>query len=237
LQNSVEDRSNVVAERPGSLALRRSADEGHDNNGSKPEGSQREPSEDSLTHVVDQLDVEEEHADEVVSGLVHAAEMEERVNTGGEGTVQPTTTLTDELGSTFRHIGFTLGGLDVGKMPLGTCLGDQLETKNTIFGQKHVLLENVHALDTLLSEDLGERVVTVEVLLEGTTHDSAVAVSRESTRQHRDVSEGRFQWFVENVTDLVLEVLRGDKRVKEVFPALFLALARSKTSSSITYFA
>jgi hypothetical protein len=60
----------------------------------------------------------------------------------------------------------------------------------------------------------------VEVLLERSAHDSTVSVGRESTRQHRDVSEGGFQRLVENVTDLVLEVLGGYKGVEEVLPAL-----------------
>ena len=148
--------------------------------------------------------------------------MEERVDTGSERTVQPTTTLSDELCNTLRHVSLTLGGLDVSKMPLGSSLGDKFETENTIFGQEHVLLENVHALDTLLSEDLGEGVITVEVLLERPAHDGAVSVGGESTGQHGHVTKGRLQGLVENVTDFVLEVLRGNKRVEKVLPALAL---------------
>ncbi len=98
--------------------------------------------------------MEEEHADDVVTGLVHTAKVQQRVDTGSERTVEPTTTLTDKFGSTFGHISLSLGGLDVGKMPLGASLGDQFETQDTILGQEHVLLEDVHALDTLLSEIL-----------------------------------------------------------------------------------
>ena len=105
-------------------------------------------------------------------------------------------------------------------MPLGAGLGDQFETENSVFGQEHVLLENIHALDTLLSKNLGQRVITVEVLLEGSAHDGAVAVGRESTRQNRDVPKRGFQRLVEDVTDLVLEVLRCDEGVEEVLPAL-----------------
>ena len=60
----------------------------------------------------------------------------------------------------------------------------------------------------------------MEVLLERAAHDSAVAVGRESTRQHGNVSERRFQRLVENVTDLVLEVLGRNERVEQVLPAL-----------------
>ncbi len=60
----------------------------------------------------------------------------------------------------------------------------------------------------------------MEVLLQRSAHDGAVAVGGESTGQHRHVSKGRFQRLVENVTDLVLEVLGSDQRIEEVLPAL-----------------
>lgn len=228
LQDGVENRSDIVAEWPsalknGSLGIVRvgwSTDKVHDDRGGEPERGESKPGEEDLGDVVKHLDVEEEHADQVVATLVHTTEMHEGVDTGCEGTVQPTSTLANEFGGTFGHVGFTLGSLDVGQMPFGACLGDQFEAKNTIFGQEHVLLEDVHALNTLLAENLGQGVVTVEILLERPTHDGTVSVGRESTRQHADVSEGTLQRLVENVTDLVLEVLGGDERVQEVLPAL-----------------
>ena len=84
-------------------------------------------------------------------------------------------------------------------MPLAARLRDELETKNTILGQEHVLLENVHALDTLGTELLCQGVITVEVLLERTAHDCAEAVRRESTGQHRHVAEGRLEGFVQDI--------------------------------------
>ena len=92
--------------------------------------------------------------------------------------------------------------------------------EDTILGQEHVLLEDTHAFDTLLAERLGERVVTVEVLLKRPAHDGAVAVSREGTRQHGHVAKGRLERLVENVGNLVLEVLSGDERVDQVLPAM-----------------
>ena len=70
--------------------------------------TQREPRHDNVGQVVDELNVQEDHADDVVTRSVHASEMHERVDGGSEGTVQPTTTLTDELGSTFGHVSLTL---------------------------------------------------------------------------------------------------------------------------------
>lgn len=223
LDDGVEDGRSVVAERPAVavvVPLRLLTDEVHDDGGCEPERSQSKPGEEDGEGVVQHLDVEEEHADEVVSRLVHAAKVHQGVDTGGERTVQPTTTLTDEFSCTFRHIGFTLGRLDVGEMPLGSGLGDQLETENTIFGQEHVLLEDVHALDTLLSEDLGEGVITVEILLQWPTHDGAEPIGREGTGQHGDIAKGRFQRLIQDIRDLVLEILCSDERVEQVLPAL-----------------
>lgn len=59
------------------------------------------------------LDVEEEHPDDPVARLVHVEEMDERVYARGKTTVEPTTTLSDELRRRFRHIGFCLARLDI----------------------------------------------------------------------------------------------------------------------------
>lgn len=59
------------------------------------------------------LDVEEEHPEDPVARLVHAEEVNERVHAGRKTTVEPTTTLSDELRRRFRHVGFCLARLDV----------------------------------------------------------------------------------------------------------------------------
>ena len=135
------------------------------------------------------LNVEEEHADGVVARPVERKEVDKSVDRRGERTVQPTTTLTDELSSLLRHIRLSLRRLDIGQGPLVALLRDEFETEDTILGQEHVLREDVHAVDTLLPETVRERVVTVEVLLERASEDRAVAIRREGTRQHRHVAE------------------------------------------------
>ena len=109
-------------------------------------------------------------------------------------------------------------------MPFRACLGDQFKTQDSIFGQKHVLLEDVHALDTFLTKLFGKGVVTVEVLLEWPAHNSSEPVSRESAWQDRDVSKRAFQRFVQDVTDLVLEVLRCHQWIKQISPATTMTL-------------
>ena len=84
---------------------------------------------------------------------------------GSKRTIQPTTTLTDQLWSRFRHIRLGLAWLDVGQGPPVTLLCDELEAQNTIFGQEHVLGEDVHSIDTLRSQAVRERMITVEILL------------------------------------------------------------------------
>lgn len=162
--------------------------------------------------------MQEEHANNVVSTLVHPTKVDQGVDTGRKGTVQPPTTLRDEFRGTLWHICLTLGGLDIRQMPLGTRFGNQLETQNTVFGQEHVLLEDVHAFDTLLTQLLGECVVTMEILLQRTAHNGPEAISGESTRKHTDITKGTFQGLVKDVTDLVLEVLGSHQRIDQVPP-------------------
>ena len=111
-----------------------------------------EPGHDELCEVVKHLNVQEEHPEEVVATLVDAPEMHHGVQTGSERSVQPSSPLTDKLGCSFRHIGFTFGRLHIGKMPFEPSLGHQFKAKNTILSQEHVLLEDVHSLNTLLAK-------------------------------------------------------------------------------------
>ena len=182
--------------------------------------TQGEPRQDEGGDVVQELDVEEEHADDVVAASVHAAKVHEGVDASGEGAIEPATALRDELGRALGHVRLALGRLDVRQMPLGAGLGDELEAQDPVLGQEHVLLEDVHALDALLAQLLRERVVAVEVLLKRAAHDGAEAVGREGAGQDADVAEGALERLVQDVADLVLEVLGGDERVDQLLPAL-----------------
>ena len=72
------------------------------------------------------------------------------------GTVEPTTTLTDQLGSRLWYISRCLAGLDVCQSPLIVPLRHQLETQDTILSQEHVLGEDIHAVDTLRAKSVGK---------------------------------------------------------------------------------
>lgn len=115
--------------------------------------------------------------------------------------------MANEFWRSLRNIGFTLGGLDICKMPLLPSFGDKLKTEDTILGQEHVLLEDVHVFNPFALVDLGCCVIAMEVLFEGATHDRSETIGREGSRQDTDIPEGTFQRLVKDITDLVLEVL------------------------------
>ena len=105
------------------------ADEIENDRSSKPERRKHEPRQNEGSHVVQHLEDEEELADRVVAGLEHAAEVDQRVDGGGERTVEPATTLGDEFRRAFGNIGLALGGFDVRQVPLGAGFGNQFEAR------------------------------------------------------------------------------------------------------------
>lgn len=102
---------------------------------------------------------------------------DETYHGGSKRSVQPTPTLSDQLRSRFGDICFRLRGFDICKRPPIVGFGHEFETKDTILGQEHVLREDVHAVDTLGAETVGQGVITVEVLLERAAKDGAVTIS------------------------------------------------------------
>ncbi len=128
LEYRVEDRSGTVAERPRSASVRLSwlTYKVHDYRGGEPERrcdnqvsflelklatallTKRKPSKEHSGHVVYQLNVEEEHAEDIVATFVHSPKVHERIDTSGKGTVEPSSTLADEFWCTLGNVGFTL---------------------------------------------------------------------------------------------------------------------------------
>lgn len=105
-------------------------------------------------------------------------------------------------------------------MPLLASLCHEFEAENAVFGEEHVLLEDIHVVDPLLPQDLRQRVVAMEVLLQRPPHDGPEPVGGEGTRQDGHVPKGALQGLVEDVRDLVLEVLHGDDGVQQLQAAL-----------------
>ena len=126
-------------------------------------------------------------------------------------TVQPSTTLTDKLSGRFRYIGFGLARLDISQSPLVARFSHQFETQDTILGQEHILGEDTHAVNTLWSQAIRERMVTVKVLLERPALNGAIAVGRESSGKDGYVAERRLKGLIEDVRHLVLHEMRNVK--------------------------
>jgi len=151
------------------------------------------------------------------------------IDGGEEGTVQPTTTLGDKLGNSTRHIGLTVGRLDVLKDPGGVSLGDQLEAEDTILGQVHVGGENVGigTMEVFTQEVLFKRALARGVVLEG-----LVAVGREGSWQDGNVTKDGLEGLVENVGHLVLKVLGSDQGRQELAASLTQHGANLSTGTS-----
>lgn len=76
--------------------------------------------------------MEKEHAKGVMTGLIELEEIRNGIHGRRERTVQPTTTLANQLNRAFGYISLGLAGLDVGQGPLIALLRNQLETEDTI---------------------------------------------------------------------------------------------------------
>ena len=163
--------------------------------------------------------MEKEHPHDIVTALVHSPEMHQSIDAGSEGSVKPSSPLANELRSPFRYIGLSFRSLDVCQVPLRASFCYQFKTQDTIFGQEHVFLEDVHTLNSLLAKFLGKCMITMEILFQRSIHDCTVPVSRKSPGQDADVAKGALQRLIEDVADLVLEILSGDKRVKKIPPS------------------
>lgn len=113
--------------------------EAESTNGGEGGGGERtEPAHDQVDRVVDCLYVQEEQAQDAVVTLVVTTKVEERVDSSGERTVQPTPALADQLHCRFRNVRFALGRLDVTENPTLVRFGDELEAEDAVLGQEHV---------------------------------------------------------------------------------------------------
>jgi hypothetical protein len=110
--------------------------------------------------------------------------------------VQQTVPLTDQFRSTLGDICFRSGGLDTCQGPFTTSFRYQLEAKDSILGQEHVFRENIHAIYSLDTKAVGKRIVTMEVLLKGSSLNRAVPVRGEGTRQDRHVAKATLKGLI-----------------------------------------
>lgn len=171
------------------------------------------PSEQHRDQLVQRLKEEHKLSQETMVASPLLVEMGDRVHSGEETTVEPSTALQNELGHAVGNISLTRRGLDILEQPAAVALGDDLEAQNSILGEIHVGCENtgigtVHLLSSKVSL---QRPLAVLVVLQG-----YVPIGRKRTRQDGNEPERRLQRLVEDVGDLVLEVLSGDQRVQQL---------------------
>lgn len=163
--------------------------------------------------------MKEEHSHNVMAAFVHSPKMHQGIDTSRKGAVQPSSSLPDELWSTFRDVRLSFGCFHVSQMPFGSSLGHELKAQNSILGQEHILLEDVHVLNALALVELSRRMVSMKVLLQRPAHDRTETIRRERTRQDANVTKGAFQRLVQDITDLVFEILTCYERIQEISPS------------------
>ncbi|RDA92146.1 hypothetical protein CP533_5577 [Ophiocordyceps camponoti-saundersi (nom. inval.)] len=153
-----------------------------------------EVGEEQLEKLVRELDEEEGLAGDGVVGGEDLTALEEGVDGGEEGAVEPSAALGDEF-------------------------GDGLPAQDTILSQVHVGREHVRPLTMkrLPLEILAQRPVTGLVVLQ-----RVVAIGAQRPRQNGDVAEDGLERLVEDVAHLVLKILRCYQRVEQVRPQLSL---------------
>jgi hypothetical protein len=66
--------------------------------------------------------------------LINPVEVDERVNRGSEGAVQPSSSLSNELCRGLRDVGLSFTRLDISECPFLVLLSDELEAQDTILG-------------------------------------------------------------------------------------------------------
>ena len=93
----------------------------------------------------------------------------ERVDSSEETTVQPTTTLKNEIGHFLGHISLASRALDILQHPCAVALGDEFKAEDPIFGKVHVGCEDasICTVHLLTRKVLLQRPVSGFVILQG----------------------------------------------------------------------
>ena len=175
-----------------------------------------EPGEDHADGLVYKFDHEHQLSQETVVAPEQLVEVGNGVDSSEETTVQPSTSLQDQLRHGIRDIGLSSCRFDVLQDPVAVALRDELEAENTIFGEVHVGSEDtsIGTVHLLACKVLFEGSISSLIVLQ-----SDVSVRRERTWQDRNEAEGRFEGLVQDITHLVLEILSSNKRVQQVLPS------------------
>lgn len=193
--------------------------------------------------------MQEDESNDPVARLVHAVEMQDGVERGCERSIEPSATLANELSNAIRNVGLTLGCFDIREVP-GRCekvvcrtnsmylpslssLSHQLEAQDSVFCQKHVLLEDVHSVDAFLAKYLRQCMIAMKVLFKGATHDCPEAIRREGARKNAYIAERALKGLIQHVRDLIFEILYCDERVQQRLSTLQHSMDLSASSTQM----
>ena len=86
------------------------------------------------------LNVKEEHPYKPMIRLINLVKVDEGINRGSEGAVQPPSSLSDELGRRLRDVGFRFTRFDIRERPFLVLFCNELEAQDTVFScgvEKH----------------------------------------------------------------------------------------------------
>lgn len=115
---------------------------------------EREPTEQEVVRLIEHLHVYPELPRGGVRAAVEVPELDEGVDGGEKGPVQPSTSLGYELGQLVGDVSDGVGGFNVVQGPRASALGDQLPAEDTIFGQVHVCREDICICAMLRGEEV-----------------------------------------------------------------------------------
>jgi hypothetical protein len=146
------------------------------------------PSEDQLYRIVYELELQCELPEESLPTGPNSIPEYRSVDTGKQRTVEPPPPLRNELGDTGGNVGGGLGRLYVFESPRLLLLCHDFETKDSIFSEVHVPLEQSRlcgtSMHSLALEVAGEGSLTV-----GTIQQGLVSVGAEGSGKDGNITE------------------------------------------------
>lgn len=132
-----------------------------------------------MRKIINHLQIEEHQSKGIVPTPQNASRMNQSVKISSKGTIQPLSSLGNDVRKVLWNLSFAFCRFDKRQMPLRSSLGNQLKGQDAVSSEEHVLLENAHSLNTLFAKLLCENNISVEILFQWAAHDGSVSVCRE----------------------------------------------------------
>ena len=149
---------------------------------------QTRPSKDQLDGVVNELELQYKFPEESMPACPNPIPEYGSVDTSEQRPVEPSPPLRNELGNGGGNISRSLGRLDVFESPRFLLLCHDFETKDSVFSEVHIPLEQSRlsssSMHSLALEVAGEGSLTI-----GTVQQGFVSVGTEGSRKDGDIAE------------------------------------------------